>query len=230
MATSLKFIIQSAIQAIYPENCCICKADLVRGESFICYSCSYDLPYLKNSENDRKRLNSLFTGRVPVERVYALLNYQKGNQVQTILHTIKYKMRPGLAEQLGKQLAEQIKPESKFDGIVPLPLHPKKERLRGFNQSKAIADGMSEVLNIPVLNNVIIRNTSNVSQTKFSKYDRYENVRSIFTVTQNERIKNKRLLLIDDVLTTGATIESCAGELLKAEGCKVSIATLAARI
>ena len=139
-------------------------------------------------------------------------------------------MRPRLAEHLGKLLAQQITVESSFDGIIPLPLHPKKERARGFNQSQAIAEGISEILNIPVWNNCVIRNTSNVSQTKFSKYDRYENVRSIFSVKQNDSLKNKHILLIDDVLTTGATIESCAGELLKSEGCKVSIATLAARI
>ncbi|MBL7898922.1 MAG: ComF family protein [Crocinitomicaceae bacterium] len=230
MAVSLKFIIQSAIQAIYPENCCICGKDLIRGESFICYSCSYDLPYIKNSQSDRQRLNALFTGRVEIEQVYALLNYQKGNQVQTILHTIKYKMRPRLAEHLGSQLAQQIKAESSFDGIVPLPLHPKKERARGFNQSQAIADGMSEILNLPVWNNCVIRKTANVSQTKFSKFDRYENVRSIFSVVNSDQLQNKRVLLIDDVLTTGATLESCAGELLNAAKCKVSIATLAARI
>ena len=117
-----------------------------------------------------------------------------------------------------------------FDCIVPVPLHAKKLNKRGFNQSSIIASGLAKVLNIPVYDNCIRRITHNKSQTKFSKYDRFENVRKIFELNQPELIRNKHVLLVDDVLTTGATIEACASEILHAENCKVSIATLAVRI
>ena len=114
--------------------------------------------------------------------------------------------------------------------IIPVPLHPKKLKIRGYNQSTVIAKGICKELKIPIEEKFIERVSHNESQTKFSKYDRYENVRSIFKVINPDKLINKHVLLVDDVLTTGATIEACVQQLNKVPGCKVSVATLAARI
>lgn len=230
MNLHLNHLLRATLQVIYPERCCICEGDLVRGEHHVCTACAFDLPYITGNAQDVTKLGKLFWGRVEIQQVHSLFNYQKGNHVQTILHAIKYKSRPRIATHFGKVLARSMPVNAGFSCIIPVPLHPKKERQRGFNQSQAIADGLSEVLSIPLYNKHVIRNAFNESQTKFSKYDRYENVRSIFTVIQAKALENQHILLVDDVLTTGATIEACAAAFLTIPGCKVSIATLAARV
>lgn len=230
MNQSLKYYLRAALQILYPERCALCEADLIRGEHHLCATCAFDLPYITGNQTDVTKLNKLFWGRVPVQSVYALFNYQKGNQVQTILHAIKYKSRPLVATHFGRVLGQAMPAKHSLTCILPVPLHPKKERKRGFNQSLAIAEGLADELKLPIYKRAMVRNTHNESQTKFSKYDRYANVRSIFTVAQPTMLENQHVLLVDDVLTTGATIESCAAELLRVPGCKVSIATLAARI
>jgi competence protein ComFC len=230
MLRHIKFASRSALQLIYPASCCICENDLMINENHVCSKCAYDLPYITTNEQDVTKLTKLFWGRVDIEQIHSYLNYQKGNSVQAILHHIKYKSRPKIATHFGRLLAKSIPTDHSYKSIVPVPLHPKKLLKRGFNQSMAIAEGLSEILEIPINEKCIKRNAYNESQTKFSKYDRYENVRSIFTVTKPEQVKGQHILLVDDVLTTGATIEACAAALLMVEGCKVSIATLAARV
>jgi len=230
MHRHLKYISQSALQLVYPASCCICENDLMLHENHICSKCAYDLPYITTNEQDVTKLSKLFWGRVEIHAIHSYLNYQKGNSVQAILHKIKYQSRPKIATHFGRLLAKSIPKDHSFNCIVPVPLHPKKLLKRGFNQSTAIAEGLSEILEIPINEKCIRRNAYNESQTKFSKYDRFENVRSIFTVIKPEQIKGRHILLVDDVLTTGATIEACAAEFLYVEDCKVSIATLAARV
>ncbi|MFT5823311.1 MAG: ComF family protein, partial [Crocinitomix sp.] len=172
----------------------------------------------------------LFWGRVEVQHIYSLLNYQRGNQTQKLLHLLKYKHKRKLGQYFGEVLAEVISEPESIQAILPVPLHPKKERLRGFNQSRVIADGIARKTNIPINETCLVRSSHNLSQTKFSKYDRWDNVRQIFTIKQSKQLENKHVLLVDDVLTTGATIEACILELLKIKNCTVSVATLAARI
>jgi ComF family protein len=179
---------------------------------------------------DQQKLNQLFWGRVQIEDIRSLMIYQKGNKVKDVLQQLKYQNKTKLAQHLGKLLGEQLSTEQIYQAIIPIPLHPKKLKLRGFNQSKVIADGIKEVLDVPIQNNWIRRIHHNPSQTKVSKYERWNNVRSIFEVPKPEKFKNKHVLVIDDVLTTGATLEACVALLNKIEGCKVSVATLAARV
>ncbi len=215
----------SVLDVFYPNNCSICSTHLNHHEKYICLNCLYDLPYIETQLS----LEKIFWGRVSVEKVYSLLNYQKGNQTQKILHELKYKNKSKLAYHLGTILGEKITNE-KFDQIIPVPLHPKKLQKRGYNQSTLIAKGIESVIGIQVNEKNLIRNAFNLSQTKFSKYERWDNVKQIFSVVNPEYFIKKHVLLIDDVLTTGATIEACVAELLKIKDCKVSIATLAARI
>ncbi len=230
IVNQVRLISNSLLNLIYPKHCQICNIDLTMNEQFLCLGCKYDLPYINQSQHTLDTLCKLFWGRVEVENVIAVLNYQKGNQTQKILHQLKYHKKTKLANHFGEMLGELMPNVETIDYLVPVPLHPKKKRIRGFNQSMVIAKGMQIITQIPIKENVIIRNTFNTSQTHFSKFDRWDNVKSIFTVTKPELLENKHVVLIDDVLTTGATIEACVQELLKVKGCKVTIAVLAARV
>ena len=225
----IRLISNSLVDLIYPKHCEICNIDLTLNEDFLCLGCKYDLPYINQSQQTLETLSKLFWGRVTVENVIALLNYQKGNQTQKILHELKYHSKTKLAIHFGEMIGELIPNIKEIDYLIPVPLHPKKKRIRGFNQSTVIANGIHKTTNIPIIEQAMIRNTFNTSQTNFSKFDRWDNVKRIFTVTKPELLKNKHVILIDDVLTTGATIEACVQELLKVKGCKVTIAVLAAR-
>lgn len=228
----IAFVSNSFVDIIYPNDCVICKTHLLHNENYLCLTCRFDLPYINHSQHTQESLQKLFWGRVEIENVYSLLNYQKGNQVQKILHLLKYKDKTKLAKHFGEKLAHTINIKNKdfFDFLIPVPLHPKKLKIRGYNQSTVISQGVQKVLNIDINEKVLVRNSFNKSQTNFSKFDRWSNVNSIFSVINYKSLINKHVLLIDDVLTTGATIEACVKELLKIEGCRVSIATLAARI
>jgi ComF family protein len=230
MRTSLiKKIASATLDIFYPNQCEICSVDLNLNERHICLNCSYDLPYLSSSQTQQKSLEKLFWGRANIEKVYALFNYQKGNQVQELLHLVKYHQKTKLAAHLGEQLGEEIDAND-LDFIIPVPLHPKKLRKRGFNQSTLIANGIAVSTGVPVNEKWMRRVKHNPSQTTVNKYDRWENVRSIFEVSQSAKLENAHVLLVDDVLTTGATIEACVHQLLSIPGCRVSIATLAARV
>jgi ComF family protein len=225
----LKIIARSTIDVFYPNQCEICSIDLNMSEKHLCLTCSYDLPYLSSSILGQNTLEKLFWGRADVTNTYSLFNYQKGNQAQDLLHLIKYKRKTKLAEYLGSRLGQKIN-NDQIDFIIPIPLHPKKLRKRGFNQSLVIANGIKAALNVPINNKVVKRIKHNPTQTSVSKFDRWENVRSIFAIPNPTKLINKHVLIVDDVLTTGATIEACVKQLMKIEGCKVSVATLAARV
>lgn len=228
--TQIKSIGHAVLDVVYPNNCTICSTALNHNESYLCLNCKYDLPYLHSNKTSLESLQKLFWGRTDVQEIYTLLNYQKGNQTQKILHELKYNSKTKLAQHFGQMLGEVIPKKNSIDCVIPIPLHKKKERIRGFNQSLMIAKGVSKITNIVIDDKSVIRNTPNKSQTNFTKYDRWDNVKSIFTIKKPQLLENKHVLLIDDVLTTGATIEACVKELLNINNCKVSIATLAARV
>ena len=230
LKTQIQLLTNATLGVFYPDYCQICSSDLGSNEKHICLNCLYDLPFLYKRPDQVESLNQLFWGRADVNRTYALFNYQKGNRVQDILHLIKYKQKTKLAEHFGEKLGEVIKSNDPIDYILPIPLHPKKLRKRGFNQSTVIAKGISNSLKVPINEKIMKRVLHNPSQTTVSKYDRWENVRSIFEVKHPQKWINKHFLIVDDVLTTGATIEAAIQKLLPIEGCKVSVATLAARV
>lgn len=225
-----RVISHAFLNVFYPNFCQVCSKDLNLNERHLCLSCSYDLPYIAKSKMALHKLEQLFWGRVKVEKVFSLLDYQRGNQTQVLLHQLKYKKKKKLGFYFGQVLGELIPDNQDIDLIIPVPLHSKKLRQRGFNQSSVIAKGIGDKLLVPVADNALKRNAYNLSQTKFSKYDRWDNVRQIFSVTRAQFLEGKHVLLVDDVLTTGATLEACVQEFLKIKNCTVSIATLAARV
>jgi len=230
ITNQIKIVSNSMLDIVYPNDCTICSTNLTNNESYLCLNCKYDLPYIEQSQFNMKSLEKLFWGRVDVKHIFALLNYQKGNQTQKILHQLKYNKKTKLAQHFGEMMGDLVKNTEKFSYLIPVPLHPKKKRIRSFNQSTVIAKGMFKSCDIPILEKAIKRTEFNKSQTNFTKYDRWDNVRNIFSVVKPKLFINKHIILIDDVLTTGATIEACVKELLKIKGCKVSIAVLAVRV
>ena len=175
-------------------------------------------------------LERIFYGRVRIERATAYFEFRKGSEYQKILHHLKYKGQKELGEFMGVRFAREIQ-NSDFiqdiDTLCPVPLHPKRERRRGYNQSYHVAKGLADTLNIPIDSHSLIRKKFSTTQTKKSRYERWENVEDIFELRTPEIFEGKHILLIDDVVTTGATLEACANTIKKGCDCKISILTLA---
>jgi ComF family protein len=172
----------------------------------------------------------LFWGRCRIEKAAAFSYYTRDSRIRKIIHQLKYKGIKEVGSELGRIYARSLKSSGYLDGIdliIPVPLHPSKQRKRGFNQSEVISAGISEVSGIQVDTSSLIRKNVSATQTKKSRYDRWTNVEGIFMVTDGEKLKGKHVLLIDDVITTGSTIEASANEILKTEDARVSVAAIA---
>jgi len=172
----------------------------------------------------------LFWGRCLIEKAAAFSFYNKGSRIRNLIHNLKYKGIKEVGYELGRIYGLSLKSSgftADVDQIIPVPLHLSKKRIRGFNQSDIISMGIADVTGLPVDTVSLARIKVSATQTKRSRYDRWTNVEDIFHVTDPEIIKGRHILLVDDVITTGSTIESCANELLKVEGVKVSVVALA---
>ena len=214
----------------FPNYCFGCHDGLVKGEEILCTSCLSELPRLDYYRSDDNPMVNRFIGRVPVKHGWALLKFQKTGIVQNLLHELKYNNHPEIGEKLGKILSMNLVEggfEKEFDWLIPVPLHKYRMRTRGYNQSAMIAKGMSEILQVPFSDSIIRRTTATKTQTKKSKIERWENVNYAFEVVDPNLISGKRILIVDDVVTTGATIEACAKILLNAGASEVSVACLA---
>lgn len=216
---------------IFPEYCYACNESLSKGEKYICTHCRFVLPQTDYHKNINNNLFRRFWGKVPLKYALSYFKYIRGGKVQQILYKFKYEGVKELGELLGKwygNILVQHKFHLAFDIIVPVPLHYKKLRKRGFNQSDMFAAGLSNIMGVEWSNHIIKRVILNPTQTNKKRYERYENVKGIFKIVAREQIENKRVLIVDDVVTTGSTLEACALSILE-NGCKeVSIATIAA--
>jgi len=214
----------------FPPICTSCGNHLFKNEVEICQMCIRRLPrtYFEKRPHDNL-VSALMWGRCKIELAYALFFYRKGERVQHLLYEIKYRGNDKLGVELGRQVAKSIlKSESpNFDLIIPIPLHPRKKRKRGFNQAEIIANGISEILQVKVDIHSVFRNIHTVSQTRKGRFERWQNVENIFSVQDPSGLLNKHVLLVDDVITTGSTIEACVNKLTTLEGVQVSVATIA---
>lgn len=218
------------IALIYPRNCITCGNSLYKHENMVCNHCFVTLPKSNFHTEENSELERVFAGRVPVIKAGSYYLFEKSGKVQKLLHSIKYKSNKALAEQLGIWYAQSLKDckeISQADVIIPVPLHPKKQKQRGFNQSEEFARGLSKEFNIPVNTQNLIRNQFTDTQTRKKKFERWENVKDKFELKDAGQLENKTVLLVDDVITTGATIDACYEALKNVPGVKVSVLSLA---
>ena len=214
----------------FPKLCLACNYKAPPRNQDFCLKCLKELPkttYHFEVEND---FTKRFWGRVKLEAGASMYLFAKKSRVKNLIHNLKYQGQKQIGETVGKYYGRQLKSSPLFqeiDLIVPVPLHWKKERMRGYNQSFHFALGLSETMDLPILKDGLIRNVYGDSQTKKSKEERLQNAMNDFEVNRPNELKGKHILLVDDVLTTGATIEGCSTKLLELEGTKVSAVTIA---
>ena len=214
----------------FPHTCCCCGDTLLNSENQICTDCIFHLPLTNFVNMVNNPVEKKLWGRARIEAATSLLFFSKKGNVQKILHEIKYKNNIKLAHLMGNQLGFELKKSNRFndiDIIIPVPLHYKKQKQRGYNQSEEIAKGIAKHFEKEINTHSLIKTTYNKSQTKEKRFNRWINVSENFSVINPNDIENKHILLVDDIITTGATLEACAKELLKIPSVKVSIATLA---
>jgi len=215
----------------FPDNCLVCKQSLMSGERDICFACIDSLPETGYHGIVGNPVAQQFWGRLPFVHASAYLHVQEGNITQDMIHLLKYKRKRQIGIKLGRLYGHKLKDQDSLTGgidlIVPVPLHINRKRQRGYNQCDYFAQGLSEVLHVPYAPDVMRRIRENITQTKRSRYDRWENVEGIFALAQPDKVKGKHILLVDDVITTGATIESCASALMAGEDVRVSVAAIA---
>jgi len=216
------------ISLFYPNYCYGCKGTLVKGEDTLCTRCLFDLPKTNYHLGDTNPIKEKLSGRLHLDYALAFLKFRKEGIVQHLLHELKYNNHPEVGVRLGRQYGKELKENNidSFDVIVPVPLHESRKRKRGYNQSSKFAEGLSESLGVSWDESISLRTSSTTTQTKKTKAERWNNVKDVFAVRNADSIKNKRILLVDDVITTGATIEACGRHLLD-QGCTLSIACIA---
>lgn len=214
----------------YPQLCVSCEENLYRHEDLICTKCLFNIPYTNYHLVDDNPVSRLFWGRVEIFKATSFLHFDKGGKVQNLIHKFKYRGQKEIGLVLGQNFGRYLKDAdgySTIDIIVPVPLHADKVKTRGYNQSEWIAKGLSFSMKIPFDSTNLIRTKATETQTKKTRWERWENVKSVFKIVNHKRFANKHILLVDDVVTTGSTLEACANMILEIENTTVSICTLA---
>ena len=227
----MKFnFIDSIIGLFYPSVCAACGNSLFRWEQVVCTRCRNLLPKTGYELNEDNPLACKFYGKVKLKAVMACFFFSKEGKVQHLIHELKYKGNQEAGIFLGQEIGRAIKEAPLFqcvDWLIPVPLHPKREKERGYNQSLMISQGISDITGIPVGDGFLVRSVNTATQTHKTKDERWENVRDIFEIRHPERLEGKYVLLVDDVLTTGATLEACALTLSAVSDITISCATAA---
>jgi ComF family protein len=222
--------VHDIVNMVFPNLCVSCNRPLIKNENILCLHCKVTLPETVFHEDKENIMMKRFHGRIRIEHAAALYFFSKESHVQHLLHQLKYKEKPEIGVMLGRYYGRILKNTIGFkeaDYIVPVPLHPKKEHKRGYNQSLMFAKGISETMEIPMSSKALIRKTYTGTQTRKSKEERWENVSQVFKAVQTRKLRGKHMLLVDDVVTTGSTLEACAMELFRIPDTKISLATIA---
>ncbi len=214
----------------FPEYCLGCSLDLVTGEEILCTRCILNLPVAGCDFSDENPVKEKFIGRLPVKYAGAYLKFRKTGIVQHLLHQLKYNNQPEVGVRLGRIFGVEIRKlvkDRQFDIIIPMPLHPFRQRKRGYNQSAKFAEGLTQALDVPCNDEIIVRQMNTPTQTSKNREERWENVKRAFCVKQPTMIRNKRILLVDDIITTGASLEACGLELIHHGCAELSVACIA---
>ncbi len=223
-------LLRNFFELFFPSTCCVCGTPLVGDEHELCTNCLLKLPEATTTLKDNNFVEQRFIGRVPAEHCSALLVYRRKTNAQKILHQIKYYGNEKLGIVMGRQLGLHLAQSGLYDSVdllVPVPLHRRKERRRGYNQSLRICQGIAQTFPRPIVNDNLVRIRRTDSQTHKTRLQRLDNMQGVFAVKDSEALKNKHILLVDDVITTGATTEACWIAMRSIEGLRISIAALA---
>jgi ComF family protein len=223
-------ILNDIVNLFYPRLCILCRNPLIEHERHICLNCLCDLPETAYHTNKGNPAWALFAGFPQVNEVTAFLFFEKDGKTQELIHSFKYYGNKSLAEYLGRLAAIELKEYGFYasvDVVIPVPLHPNKEKRRGYNQSGLIAKGISSVYGCGVDNTSVRRLADTSSQTRKSVYERHVNVEKIFGLTNAKNLFGKHVLLVDDVITTGATTSACIEALSKVPEIKISLFSMA---
>jgi ComF family protein len=227
-------VLQNAINNLthlfFPRICAGCGTDIIAEKQLLCFHCIDQLPVSNFHIHANNPIEKIFWGRLPLATAFSYLFFTKQSILQHLLHQFKYKGKKEIGEYFGRRMGEAMLQSNRFtdlDAVVPLPLFVKKERIRGYNQAAVIGEGISEATGIPLYNDVIRRKTSTETQTHKNRMERWKNIEGRFEIVNRAKIEGKHLLLVDDVVTTGATLEACGTVLLEQTSARISIATLA---
>jgi ComF family protein len=226
----IKEIIPSLSHLFFPHTCVGCGSDLISENQLLCLDCIGHLPLTNFALHADNPAEKIFWGRATISSVTCQYYFTKNSILQNILHEFKYKGKKQIGLYFGKIMGDALSKSDRFnsvEAIVPLPLFITREKSRGYNQAAILAEGISSVMNLPILRNAMVRAVSTSTQTKKNRIERWQNISGKFELKDKESIENKHVLLVDDVMTTGATLDACANELLLVNGVTVSIATLA---
>lgn len=216
---------------LYPHTCAACAEVIGKNEKVFCAQCQVEIPKTDFHTHDKNQFYERLWGRFPFNYSLSFFWQEKGNKTQHLLHELKYRDRTQAGLAVGKWYGEILSAVRhnilNADIIVPVPLHAKKKHQRGYNQSDFFAEGLSESMQISWRADAVARIKETGSQTRKNKYQRWENVRDIFEVKKPELLENKHVILVDDVVTTGSTLEGCAKKILEVSGSSISLITIA---
>lgn len=209
--------------------CFGCTAQLSGGEHLLCTVCRHDLPLTDYDFNKENAVDRIFYGRVPVEKAASFLYFSKQGIVKNLLHYLKYKNQQDLGDFIGNWFGMKIanKDAPNIDIVIPVPLHPKKLKKRGYNQVELFGKQLSSHFDAEYRNDILVKTQNTKTQTKKNRLARWKNSQDLFIIKQSKGLGNKNFLLVDDVITTGATIEACASALLQIPKAKIYVATMA---
>lgn len=219
---------KAVLHLIFPRLCIMCNHDSPIGDQQFCVDCLLNMPYTNHFKRKENHATRKFWGRFDIEHAASLINFYSYSDVRWMIHRLKYEGRKDIAITLGQMTGKRILKSPLYndiDVIIPIPLHKDKLRKRGFNQAAYFGKAIGEIIKVPVRENVIIKHLYTKSQTKMSRIERIQNVMNSFTLLDKNGIRGRHILIVDDVLTTGATIEACARKLMESDGIKISIAT-----
>jgi ComF family protein len=227
---TLRLWVSDLVALFMPRRCAACDMGLMRFEESLCMMCMRDLPRARFHDDPSNRVEQLFWGKLQLEAASAFLLFSRSGKVQRMLHRLKYGNDHTVGHVLGRLMAEELMASDRFrtvDTLMPVPLHPRKERMRGFNQSQVLVDGMRQVWPLPCATKELMRVVKTPSQTRRGRLDRWTNVKEAFQLADPEALRDRHVLLVDDVVTTGATLEGCAKALDEVPGLRISICTVA---
>jgi ComF family protein len=225
-----KNIVNSFSHLFFPHVCAGCGNDVIDHSQLLCLDCLHDLPFTNFESFSNNPIEKIFWGRVNVISAASLLYFTKNSSLQNIMHQFKYKGKKEIGFYFGKMMGKALMESSRFesiDAIIPLPLFISKEKRRGYNQATILCEGISDSMNVEVLKDAVIRSVETETQTKKSRIDRWLNIDGKFELKNQNTLVNKHVLLVDDIITTGATLEACAAVMNNINGIQISIATLA---